>query len=145
MKLHLISPKNIGNERENWDSKFNSLVFGTERYSYISLSLPTIAALTPQGIDIKITDENIEGIDFEEKFDLVGITCNTFLAPRAYEIAEEYRKSGAKVVLGGIHPSMLPDEAIQHADSIVIGEADSHVSLYFSFVSSSAYELRRFF
>lgn len=126
MKLNLISPKKINsNEREYWDAKFTSLVSGVEKYECTFLSLATVASLTPPGVDIKITDENIEEINFDENIDIVGITCNTFLAPRAYEIADEFRKRGVKVVLGGIHPSMLPEEAIQHADTVVIGEAEN--------------------
>jgi radical SAM superfamily enzyme YgiQ (UPF0313 family) len=88
------------------------------------LALPTLAALTPPGVEVALTDENVEPIDFNEEVDLVGISFMTFLAPRAYEIADEMRSRGVKVVLGGIHASMLPQEALQHADSIVIGEAE---------------------
>ena len=70
MKLNLISPKKLSNnEREFFDGKFASLVSGRGNYSYISLSLPTVAALTPVGIDIKIIDENIEEINFNEDVD----------------------------------------------------------------------------
>ncbi|MFB0526937.1 MAG: radical SAM protein [bacterium] len=89
------------------------------------MALPIIAALTPENIEVDITDENIEQIDFDNNVGLVGITCSTWLAPRAYEIADEFRQRGVTVVLGGIHPSMLPHEAIQHADAVVIGEAEN--------------------
>lgn len=56
--------------------------------------------------------------------DLVGITCLTAVAPRVYEIAKNFRERGAKVVLGGMHPSAMPLEAQQHADSVVVGEAE---------------------
>jgi radical SAM superfamily enzyme YgiQ (UPF0313 family) len=125
MKLRLIVPVKKGSERENWNGNFNSLMSGIERYSYITLALPTLAALTPPDFEVKITDENIEKIDFEEKTDIVGITCNTHTIIRAYEIADEFRKKGVRVILGGIHPSMLPDEAIQHSDAVVIGEAEN--------------------
>jgi len=127
MKLELISPKNnpAENGRELWDSKFYSLLYGVNKYSSAFLALPTIAALTPEDIEVSITDENIEQINFDKDVDLVGVTCNTWLAPRAYEIADEFRKRGVTVVLGGIHPSMLPYEAIQHADAVVIGEAEN--------------------
>jgi len=88
------------------------------------LALPTLAALTPQDVEVILTDENVERIDFDSEVDLVGITFMTSLAPRAYEIADEFRARGIKVVLGGIHASMLPEEAAQHADSVVIGEAE---------------------
>jgi radical SAM superfamily enzyme YgiQ (UPF0313 family) len=89
------------------------------------LALPTIAALTPEDVQVNITDENIEQIDFDKDVNLVGVTYNTWLAPRAYEIADEFRKRGVIVVPGGIHPSMLPYEAIHHADAVVIGEAEN--------------------
>ncbi len=125
MKLNLIAPKRNSNEKDYWDTKFSSLLFGLKEHACIFLSLPTIAALTPDDMEIKITDENIEEIDFEESIDIVGITCHTSLAPRTYEIADEFRKRGVTVVLGGVHVSVLPYEAIKHADAVVIGEAEN--------------------
>jgi len=127
MKLELISPKNssTGDERELWDGKFYSLLYGVNKYTSAFLALPTIAALTPEDVEVSIIDENVEEIDFDKHIDLVGVTCSTWLAPRAYEIADEFRQREVTVVLGGIHPSMLPDEAIEHADVVVIGEAEN--------------------
>jgi radical SAM superfamily enzyme YgiQ (UPF0313 family) len=88
------------------------------------LNLATIAALTPPEIEVSITDENLTTIDFNRAVDLVGITAVTPTAPRAYDIADAFRNRGSKVVLGGIHPTMLPEEASQHADSVVLGEAE---------------------
>ena len=88
------------------------------------LSLSQIAASTPPNHKIRILDENFEKIDFDGKWDLVGITSLTMLAPRAYEIADEFRRRGVKVVLGGYHPTALPEEAKKHADSVVVGEAE---------------------
>ncbi|MCK4423078.1 MAG: B12-binding domain-containing radical SAM protein [Candidatus Omnitrophica bacterium] len=126
MKITLLSPRKpvIDGHRENWDAEFISFMLGKKIYNCAYLALPTIAALTPPDVEIKIVDENIEDIDFDMDTDLVGITTPTFLAPRAYEIAEEFRKRDVTVVLGGIHPSMLPDEAITHADVLVTGEAE---------------------
>lgn len=127
MRLELISPKNSPTEngRELWDGKFYSLLYGVNKYSSPFLALPTIAALTPEDIGVNITDENVEQIDFDKNVDLVGVTCSTWLAPRAYEIADEFRQRGVTVVLGGIHPSMVPYEAIKHADAVVIGEVEN--------------------
>lgn len=86
--------------------------------------LPLLAALTPPGHTIRIVDEDFASDDTSENFDLVGITIMTEHALRAYQIAELYRKRGAKVVLGGVHPTLLPEEASKYADSIVIGEAE---------------------
>jgi radical SAM superfamily enzyme YgiQ (UPF0313 family) len=83
-----------------------------------------VAALTPLDWEIRIVDENVEHLSFEDA-DLVGITAYTSNAPRAYEIAEHYRRRGIRTVLGGVHASLLPDEAIQFVDSVVIGEAES--------------------
>ncbi len=83
-----------------------------------------VAALTPPEVEVSLTDENVTVIDFQKETDLVGITSLTVTAQRAYEIADTFRARGVKVILGGIHPSMLPEEASQHADSVVIGEAE---------------------
>ena len=88
------------------------------------LSLPVIAAYTPEYWDVEIQDEAVRHIDFECPADLVGISIMTCYAPRAYEIAAEFRKRGVKVVLGGVHPTYCPEEALQHADAIVTGEAE---------------------
>jgi radical SAM superfamily enzyme YgiQ (UPF0313 family) len=88
------------------------------------LTMPTLAALTPPGVDIGITDDFIREPDYDEDADLIGITAQTCQAPRAYQIAENFRKRGRKVVMGGIHASMCPDEAQQHVDAVVVGEAE---------------------
>ena len=87
------------------------------------LSLAYVAAATPSHWQVKILDENFDIVTFEEA-DLVGITAFTSNINRAYDIARIYRERGIKVVMGGIHVSMLPDEALQYADSVVIGEAE---------------------
>jgi radical SAM superfamily enzyme YgiQ (UPF0313 family) len=88
------------------------------------LSLGVVAALTPASWDVEMVDENIQPFEFREA-DLVGITAFTSAANRAYEIAGMYRAQGTPVVMGGIHASMCPDEAIQFVDSVVVGEAES--------------------
>ncbi len=88
------------------------------------LSLMTIAALTPEKHNVTITDESVEAVDFDQKPDLVGLTAMTAAAPRAYQIADRFRQQGVPVVMGGMHASALPDEALQHVDSVVIGEAE---------------------
>ena len=93
--------------------------------TYPSLGLSLLAALTPQEVGVKIINEECEPIDFDEPVDLVGISCLTPSAPRAYEIAEIFRKKGIPVVMGGAHVSAMPDEAGEHADSVVIGEAEN--------------------
>lgn len=94
------------------------------------LNLLTIAAHTPSEIEIKLIDEHFEEIDFNEKFDIVGLTAMTQQAFRAYEIAAEFRKRNVTVVLGGIHASILPDEALKHVDTVFIGEAEEEWEKY---------------
>src|SRR6266568_2946527 len=88
------------------------------------LSLPAIAAYTPEHWDAEIQDEAVREIDLEYPADLVGISVMTCYAPRAYQLADEFRKRGVPVVLGGVHPTYCPDEALQHCDAIVTGEAE---------------------
>lgn len=90
-----------------------------------SLALPIIAALTPPEVELSLTDDNIhQPIDYDEKVDLVAISCFTPQAKRAYDIADEYRKRKTKVILGGIHPTAMPQEALEHADAVCIGEVE---------------------
>ena len=88
------------------------------------LSLPVIAAYTPESWDVHLVDEAVQDIDFDHPCDLVGLSIMTCYAPRAYEIAAEFRKRGKTVVLGGVHPTYCPDEALRHCDAIVCGEAE---------------------
>ncbi|MCX8118702.1 MAG: B12-binding domain-containing radical SAM protein [Desulfobacterota bacterium] len=92
-----------------------------------NLALPILASLTPSDIEVSFTDDLLTPIDLErgvKPVDLVGITVLTKTAKRAYEIADAYRRRGIPVVLGGIHVSALPEEAREHADAVVIGEAE---------------------
>ncbi|HKZ46623.1 MAG TPA: radical SAM protein [Thermodesulfobacteriota bacterium] len=116
MKLLLILPKN---ERSYWGG-----VSKSGKAGFVRLNLPTIAALTPTDWDVEILDARVKPVDYDAKADLVGITGFTAEMPGAYEIADNFRKKGVKVVMGGIHVSALPDEALQHADAVVIGEAE---------------------
>jgi radical SAM superfamily enzyme YgiQ (UPF0313 family) len=88
------------------------------------LTMTTLAGLTPEGVDVGITEDYVEDIDYEEDVDLVGLTAQTCQVPRAYQIADEFRKRGRKTIMGGIHASVCPEEALQHVDSICIGEAE---------------------
>jgi len=90
----------------------------------VRLSLPLVAALTSSNWDVAILDARVAPIDFTSKADLVGITAFTDEILNAYTIADGFREQGTKVVMGGIHVSALPEEALHHADSVVIGEAE---------------------
>jgi radical SAM superfamily enzyme YgiQ (UPF0313 family) len=89
------------------------------------LNLAYLAALTPDHWEIEISDENISRAEIKKDADLVGITTLTSTVNRAYQLSREYRQAGVPVILGGIHVSMVPDEARQFADSVVIGEAEA--------------------
>ena len=88
------------------------------------LSLPVIAAYTPESWHVDLVDESVEDVNFDHPCDLVGLSIMTCYAPRAYEIATEFRKRGKTVVLGGVHPTYCPDEALQFGDAVVCGEAE---------------------
>jgi radical SAM superfamily enzyme YgiQ (UPF0313 family) len=101
-----------------------SNLWGQIKFKFPPLSVLTLAASTPEETEVSIIDENLERIDFDTEADLVGITVMTPQAMRAYQIADQFRSKGRKVVLGGFHVSHLPDEALHHADAVVIGEGD---------------------
>ncbi len=88
------------------------------------LNLPLLAARADHLFDIKIVDESIEDVDFNLRPDLVGITVITQVSARAYQIADRFRAAGVPVVMGGFHVSFFPEEALEHCDAIVIGEAE---------------------
>jgi radical SAM superfamily enzyme YgiQ (UPF0313 family) len=88
------------------------------------LVLPLLAGLTPPDVDVRLVDENVEAVDVNADADWVAITCMTASAPRAYTIADAFRQRRIPVVMGGIHPTVRPDEAAAHADAVVIGEAE---------------------
>src|SRR5512139_506832 len=93
-------------------------------YPFPILGLTLLAAHFPETYEVKIVNEVVEEVDFDAEVDFVGITGLTCVIKRAYAIADEFRERRIKVVLGGIHPSLLPEEAKEHADSVFIGEAE---------------------
>ena len=112
MKIKLIAPRE---QRE--DTLSSSLKLQR-------VNLPLLAALTPPGYTVTIVDEAFAPDDTNQDVDLVGITVMTDVVPRAYDIADTYRRKAVKVVMGGIHPTVLPEEALEHADAVVVGEAE---------------------
>lgn len=113
MKIKLIAP------REQREETLSS-PFKLQR-----VNLPLLAALTPPGHTVTIVDEAFAPDDINEDVNLVGITVMTDLVLRAYDIADTYRRKAVKVVMGGIHPTVLPEEALRHADAVVVGEAEN--------------------
>jgi len=112
MKLLLVSPSR----------KFGKKILKAVKMPQLGLHI--LASLTPNDVEITVVDEEIREVDFSLDFDLVGISCMTATANRGYWLSDMYRQRGSKVILGGIHPTILPKEAIQHADAVVIGEAE---------------------
>lgn len=94
------------------------------RFQLPSFSLTLVAACTPSEWDVVLVDESQEDIPFEGVYDAVGITAMTHQAVRAYQIADRFRARGIAVIMGGMHATVLPDEALEHADAVVIGEAE---------------------
>jgi radical SAM superfamily enzyme YgiQ (UPF0313 family) len=93
-----------------------------------SLALATLAGLTPDEVELSLLDDTVKRIDpatdIDGRADLAAITVSTKTARRAYELAAAYRQRGVKVVMGGIHPTAVPDEALEHCDAVVVGEAE---------------------
>ncbi len=83
-----------------------------------------IAALTPKDVEIRFYDDRIEPIPYDEPTDIVGISVEVYTAKRAYQIASEFRKRGVTVVMGGFHPTLVPDEAAKYAEAVILGEAE---------------------
>lgn len=91
--------------------------------------LPTLyarqlAAITPKKHTVSVLNERFSEINFNKKYDIVNINFTTSTAPRAYEIADTFQQKGVTVVLSGLHPSALPEEAKQHADSVLLGRGE---------------------
>ena len=113
LNLVLINPLSI-----------KSGIGASKNSNFPPLSLSFIAAVTPADYRVTIIDENMEKCSFPDA-DLVGITGYTSAINRGYQIASEYRKKGVAVIMGGIHVSMLPDEALKYCDCVVTGEAEA--------------------
>ncbi len=88
------------------------------------LAFAILTSLTPTDVDVRLFDERLEAVPFDVEADLVAMTVETYTARRAYRIAAEFRRRGVSVVLGGYHPTFLPDEALCYADAVVQGDAE---------------------
>jgi radical SAM superfamily enzyme YgiQ (UPF0313 family) len=89
------------------------------------LTAALLKALTPPEVAFEFVDERLETVDPEAEADLIAFTVETFTARRAYELADTFRRRGIPVVMGGYHPSFCPYEALEHADAVVIGDAET--------------------
>jgi radical SAM superfamily enzyme YgiQ (UPF0313 family) len=101
-----------------------NMITGKPADSMEPLVFAILAALTPSRIERCLYDDRTEEIPYDAPVDLVALTADAFTAKRAYQIAGEYRKRGVPVVLGGFHPTLCPEEASRHADSMVLGDAE---------------------
>lgn len=119
MQIEFIYPT-----RDRLSRSSNAVNSKKRKALFPPLNLCVLAALTPPDVEVSLTDENNSTIDFEKPVDLVAITSMSCTAPRMYAIADAFRRRGVPVVLGGSHVSVLPDEAAEHADAVVVGEAD---------------------
>jgi radical SAM superfamily enzyme YgiQ (UPF0313 family) len=114
MRILLVKPK--------WfvaDGVYRSLT----HVIFTPLNLGILAALSP-GHDVTVVDHDWDEVPFSEDFDLVGITATTYSSQRAFDIADVFRQRGIPVVLGGVHACLMPEECLQHADAVVVGEAE---------------------
>src|ERR1700751_6450348 len=115
--IHLINPKT--------DSlTTRPLYLNRALYSPLAGLLAVAAVIPRDQYEVVLTDENIEDIDFDLEADLVGISAMTSYVNRGYKIADRFRARGVPVVMGGVHPSFMPQESLKHCDAVVIGEAE---------------------
>jgi radical SAM superfamily enzyme YgiQ (UPF0313 family) len=115
--IHLVNPKT--------DSlTTRPQYFNRALYSPLAGLLAVAASIPRDQYEVVLTDENIETIDFDLKADLVGISAMTSYVNRGYEIADEFRSRGIPVIMGGVHASFMPQEALKHCDAVVIGEVE---------------------
>ncbi len=131
MKILLIAPS-TGKWRQVGKGHF----WHGRTFRFSMLSLLTVAAETPAEHDVRIVDEQMEPVPWDADVDLVGITGMTAVAPRGYEIAAHFRARGIPVVMGGIHATLCPTEALEHADAVVAGDAEGIWQMILSDVES---------
>ena len=92
------------------------------------LTIAVLNSMLPDTYEREFFDDRIEGINYETATDAVFITLETYTAKRAYCIASEFRKRGKKVIMGGYHVTLCPEEAMEHADAVMVGNADRIIS-----------------
>lgn len=115
MKILLVQPKSTG---------FMGQVSKSGKAGLARLTLTTIAGLTPPPHEVIIHDARLREPDYDGDWDLVGFTGMSCEIPHVYRMADEFRKRGKTVVIGGYHATALPEEAARHADRVVVGEAE---------------------
>src|SRR4028119_844223 len=106
MKVLLVQPSRLQPDGSVYKNKTRWL---------LGMTLPYLAGLCPPGVDVAIKDDLYEDIPFDTRYDLVGLTCMSHQASRAYQIADEFRRRGRPVVLGGFHPRLAPAGGVERA------------------------------
>ena len=114
IKIALIKPT-IG-------TKLHSLYVDEGRME--PLQLGVLGGLIPNDIEIKMFDDRMEKIKYDENFNIAMITVETYTARRAYEIAAEFKKRNTTVIMGGMHATLIPEEVLEHCDCIILGDAE---------------------
>ncbi|WP_281184050.1 B12-binding domain-containing radical SAM protein [Trichlorobacter lovleyi] len=99
-------------------------LWGELGFKFPTLSLASLAAVTPQDWDVSFHDDAVRATNFDTDADLIALTAMTAQATRAYQLADAFRSRGKTVVMGGFHASNLPDESLHHVDSVVVGEGE---------------------
>lgn len=99
-------------------------MWGELSFKFPTLSLAVLAAVTPPDWQLEFIDDNFEKLDYANNADVIALTAMTAQVSRAYEIADAFRARGKTVVMGGFHVSNMPDEALLHADAVVVGEGE---------------------
>jgi radical SAM superfamily enzyme YgiQ (UPF0313 family) len=125
MKITFVATRKNADrsERELYEMDLLIRTLGFKR-SFLDLGIQTVMACTPPGIDVDLVDEYLREIDYDTPADVVALSAKTSCVTHAYEVAREFRRRGRRVVLGGIHASLRPDEALEHVDCVVTGEAE---------------------
>jgi radical SAM superfamily enzyme YgiQ (UPF0313 family) len=129
MKLHIVQPT-------HYTDRVSRRLFRIDKLSVSPLTLPYLAALVPDGVDLTLMDERTGGLDTSVRCDCVFMTLWTLNSIRAYELADDYRNRGIKVVMGGPHCYFHADEALRHADAVAIGEGENLIPVIISDLSA---------
>lgn len=117
MKLLIIQPS-------HYRKRSSLAIHKTRKRTLVGLTLPYLAALTPEDWEIRLIDEQLEDIDFNTSVDLVAITTLTINSLRAYTIADTFRKRGVPVIMGGPHTYFHSEEVAEHCDAVGVGEGE---------------------
>jgi radical SAM superfamily enzyme YgiQ (UPF0313 family) len=111
-------------ERELYEMDVMIRALGFKR-SFLDLGIHTVMACTPPDVKVRLVDEYLEEIDYDIETDAVALSAKTSCVTHAYDVADEFRRRGKTVILGGIHASLRPHEALEHVDCVVTGEAET--------------------